>query len=160
LVAAIRRVAAIVIGGHDAVARCATACDYSKPSKPEIAWDDKPAREQLVDALVRDALAIVAALSGPDTEQAEPDSEAGQALALLALVAGQDVEWIPGEGQGTGRWQIARKVAADRVISTVDTDTRHARKTRSRRLGRLPGSHRRRTRHRADHLREADQSRR
>lgn len=133
LVAAIRRVAATVAGGADAVARLGSACDYTKPGKPEIAWDDKPAREQLVDALVRDALAIVAALSGPDTEQAEPDSEAGQALALLALVAGQDVEWVPAQGQHTGRWQIARKVAVDRVISTVDTDTRHARKTRSRR---------------------------
>ncbi len=34
---------------------------------------------------------------GPDADQAEPDSAAGQALALLALVAGQDVEWIPGD---------------------------------------------------------------
>ena len=38
------------------------------------------------------------------------------AVALLALVAGQDVE--PAEGwDGTdGRWRIARKVAEDRVI--------------------------------------------
>jgi len=44
----------------------------------------------------------------------------GEAVALLALMAGQDVE--PGEGcDGTdGRWRIARRVAEDRVISTVD----------------------------------------
>lgn len=32
-----------------------------------------------------------------------------------------------------GRWQIVRKVAQDRVISTVDPDARHAHKTGSRR---------------------------
>ncbi len=141
LVAAIRRVARVAPGGAETVARLGAACDYSIPGKPDIAWDDKTAREQLVDALVRDALAIVAALTGPDTEDLDPDSPAGQALALLALVAGQDVEWIPdddhdrggGNDVSGGRWQIARKVAADRVISTVDTDTRHARKTRSHR---------------------------
>jgi hypothetical protein len=41
------------------------------------------------------------------------------------LVAGQDVE--PGERPGT--WRIARRVAQDRVISTVDPQARHARKT-------------------------------
>jgi hypothetical protein len=141
LVAAIRRVGAVVPGGADVVARLGTATDYSTPAKPEIAWDDKTAREQLVDALVRDALAIVAAVSGPDTECPDAATPAGQAVALLALVAGQDVEWVDtdtdgsgaGHGQGGGRWRIARRVAADRVISTVDTDTRHARKTRSRR---------------------------
>jgi hypothetical protein len=40
-------------------------------------------------------------------------------------VAGQDVE--PGERPGS--WRIARKVAKDRVISTVDPQARHARKT-------------------------------
>jgi len=44
----------------------------------------------------------------------------------------------PAEGSdGTdGRWRIARKVAADRVISTVDPDARHTRKSpESRRDG-------------------------
>ena len=44
--------------------------------------------------------------------------------------------WSPG-GRGTaegsdgtdGRWRIARKVAEDRVISTVDTEARHTRKS-------------------------------
>lgn len=126
----------MVPGGADVVSRLGTATDYSTPAKPEIAWDDKAAREQLVDALVRDALAIVAAVSRPGTECPDAASPAGQAVALLALVAGQDVEWIDTDDDGCGgggRWQIARKVAPDRVISTVDTDTRHARKTRSRR---------------------------
>jgi hypothetical protein len=41
------------------------------------------------------------------------------------LVAGQDVE--PGERPGS--WRIARRVARDRVISTVDPQARHTRKT-------------------------------
>jgi hypothetical protein len=50
-------------------------------------------------------------------------------LALLAPVAGQDVEPVE-DGDGTdGRWRIARRVAHDRVISTVDPDARHAHKT-------------------------------
>jgi hypothetical protein len=43
------------------------------------------------------------------------------------LVAGQDVE--PGDTPGS--WRIARKVAKDRIISTVDPQTRHMHKSRS-----------------------------
>jgi Transposase DDE domain len=35
----------------------------------------------------------------------------------------------PGKPGSTGRWRIARKVAPDRVISTVDLQARHARKS-------------------------------
>jgi hypothetical protein len=52
-----------------------------------------------------------------------------EAVALLALVAGQDVE----PGQRPGSWRIARKVATDRVISTVDPQARHTRKTNAQR---------------------------
>lgn len=47
------------------------------------------------------------------------------AVALLALVAGQDVE--PGDRPGT--WRIARRTAPDRVVSTVDPQSRHTHKT-------------------------------
>src|SRR5215218_10229707 len=56
-----------------------------------------------------------------------------EAVALLALVAGQDVEPSEDSAGTDGRWQIARKVAQDRVISTVDPDARHAHKTVTRR---------------------------
>ena len=36
-------------------------------------------------------------------------------MALLALVAGQDVEPAEGSDGTDGRWRIARKVAEDRV---------------------------------------------
>jgi hypothetical protein len=47
----------------------------------------------------------------------------------LALVAGQDVEPAEGSDGTDGWWRIARKVAEDRVISTVDPEARHTRKS-------------------------------
>jgi hypothetical protein len=55
--------------------------------------------------------------------------EQAEAVALLALVAGQDVE--PGDRPGS--WRLARRVARDRVISTVDPQARHAHKTSAHR---------------------------
>jgi hypothetical protein len=54
-------------------------------------------------------------------------------VALLALIAGQDVEPVDGSDGTDGRWQITRGVAPDRVISVIDPDARHAHKTVSRR---------------------------
>ena len=54
-------------------------------------------------------------------------------MALLALVAGQDVEPVEDSDGTDGRWRIAQRVAPDRVISTVDPDARHAHKTVHRR---------------------------
>jgi ribosomal protein L12E/L44/L45/RPP1/RPP2 len=93
--------------------------DYRGAGKPVCDWDDRQAREELVDALVRDARALLAALEGRELEPA-----LAKAAELLATVAGQDVE--SGED---GRFRIARKVAKDRVISTVDADARHGHKT-------------------------------
>jgi IS5 family transposase len=119
LVAAIRRVrrlvpaaAALQLGAHD----------YDQqPGKPACAWDDQAAREQLVSGLVTDALAVLGAL-----EEADLDATQAEAVGLLGVVAGQDVE--PGEREGS--WRIARKVAPDRVISVVDPDSRHMHKSR------------------------------
>jgi hypothetical protein len=124
LVAAIRKVAREVPGAAEQVARVCTGHDYSRPGKPAIDWDDPAAKDALVSALVNDANAVVAALEGRDLKE-----RAASALALLALVAGQDVEPAEGSDGTDGRWRIARKVAGDRVISTVDPDARHARKS-------------------------------
>ncbi len=119
LVGQIRRVrrlvpeaAQVVLVGHD----------YSQPGKPECDWADRAARDQVVTALVSDALALLAAL-----EDVELDADQQQAVALLALVAGQDVE--PGEDPGT--WRIARGTVKDRVVSTVDPESRHVHKNRT-----------------------------
>jgi hypothetical protein len=116
LVAAIRRVRRLVPAAREVVL---AAHDYDRAGKPQCAWDDLEAKQALVSGLVNDALGVLAAVTdrGLEAEQAE-------AVALLALVAGQDVE--PGERPGT--WRIARQVAHDRMISTVDPQARHTRK--------------------------------
>ncbi|HET9541395.1 MAG TPA: IS1182 family transposase [Candidatus Limnocylindria bacterium] len=121
LVAAIRRVRRLV-----AVAREVelAAHDYDRPGKPVCAWDDLEAKQALVSGLVNDALALLAVVADLELE-----AEQAEAVALLALVAGQDVE----PGQRPGSWRIARKVAADRVISVVDPQARHTRKTSAQR---------------------------
>jgi Transposase DDE domain/Transposase domain (DUF772) len=130
LVAAMRKVARVVDGAADVIAAVCTL-DYSRPGKPSIDWDDPQAKQALVSDLVNDALAVLAELTGEDAPQRE-DAEA-DALGLLALVAGQDVEPADGSDGTDGRWRIARKVAPDRVISLVDTQARHARKSKSKR---------------------------
>jgi IS5 family transposase len=123
LVSAIRRAAREVPGAAEQIAAVCTGHDYSTPGKPKIDWDDPAAKDALVSALVNDANALVAALRSGDGEAEAP------AVALLALVAGQDVEPAEGSDGTDGRWRIARKVAEDRVVSTVDPDARHTRKS-------------------------------
>src|SRR5229473_233864 len=124
LVSAIRKVAREVPGAAEQIAAVCTGHDYSEPGKPKIDWDDPRAKEALVSALVNDANTLVAALDGEGL-----DERAAGALALLALVAGQDVEPAEGSDGRDGRWRIARKVAEDRTISTVDPEARHTRKS-------------------------------
>jgi IS5 family transposase len=89
--------------------------------RPPCDWDDPTDRERLVSELVDDANELVWAAEDLDLDEQQSD-----AVALLALVAGQDVE----PGDGPGRWRIARRTAEDRVISTVDPEARHAHKSR------------------------------
>ncbi|MGH3659054.1 MAG: transposase, partial [Micromonosporaceae bacterium] len=89
--------------------------------RPPCDWDDPTDRDRLVSELVDDANELVWAAEDLELSDAQAD-----AVALLALVAGQDVE----PGDGPGQWRITQGTAPDRVISTVDTETRHAHKTR------------------------------
>jgi hypothetical protein len=130
LTAAIRKVARVVPGAGEVIG-AVCRLDYSRPGKPGIDWDDPQAKQELVSDLVNDALAVLGALAGPDAPQR--DEAAADALGLLALVAGQDAGLAEGSDGTDGRWRIARKVASDRVISTVDTQARHTRKSKSAR---------------------------
>jgi hypothetical protein len=96
--------------------------EYATPGKPPCDWDDRGAREALVDALVKDASAALDALC--DHELEGPTKTAAE---LLSLVAGQDVA----EGDD-GVFRIVRGVAKDRVISTVDVEARHGHKSKNR----------------------------
>jgi hypothetical protein len=96
--------------------------DYATAAKPVCDWDDADAREALIDALARDAGALLAALEGETLEPA-----LGEAAALLTALLGQDLEV---DDEGTFR--IARRVTPERVISTVDPEARHGHKTSAR----------------------------
>jgi hypothetical protein len=96
--------------------------DYAEPGKPVIDWDDPGAREELIDSRARDARACLRVLDGR-----ELDGPTEQAGMLVATVVGQDLE----EGVD-GVFRIARRVAPDRVISTVDPEARHGHKTAAR----------------------------
>ena len=117
LISAIRRVRRLV---PEAGAVEVTGHDYERAGKPVVAWDDPVAKQALITGLVNDALAVIAALDGVSLTDEQAD-----AVGLLALVAGQDVE--PGDEDGT--WRIARSTAPGRVISTVDPESRHIHKT-------------------------------
>ena len=137
LIAAIRRVGRDVPGAKDLITiHCTrlaalTGQDYTTSGKPRIAWDDPTARDELVTALVNDAIALLAGLDVETITTA--GGKPADAVALLALVAGQDVEPAEDSDGTDGRWRIARKTAPDRMISTVDPEARHAHKTRERR---------------------------
>lgn len=103
LIAAVRRFVRDVPGGKDLLAAHATGYDYTRTGKPDIAWDDPDAKDALVSALVADALALLAAV---DPEAL--DGKAADAYALLALVAGQDVEPADGSDGTDGRWNVWR----------------------------------------------------
>lgn len=98
---------------------CVSGDDYASLSKPQIAWDDAAARDELIDSRAKDAMACLAFLHGR-----ELPAEVDEAARMLASVVGQDLDQ-----DHDGVFRIARRVAADRVISTVDPDARHGHKT-------------------------------
>ena len=61
--------------------------DYRRPGNPVCNWEDEKAREQLVDALAKDALALLLVL-----EDRTCSTEVTEAAQLLATVVGQDLE--------------------------------------------------------------------
>ncbi|MEO9137919.1 MAG: transposase [Jatrophihabitans sp.] len=96
--------------------------DYAGAGKPVCDYDDAAARAELIDVLARDGSALLTVLDGREL----PDA-VSQAAALLATVLGQDLDQ-----DQAGVFRIARRVAKDRVISTVDPETRHGHKTAAR----------------------------
>jgi len=126
LIAAVRAVIREVPHAAEVAAVKCTAHDYTDPGKPRIAWNDEQARADLVDALVTDALRLLGHL--PDQQLGE---KAANALGILALVAGQDVEPAVDSDGRDGRWRISQGTAPGRVVSTVDPEARHIHKTRT-----------------------------
>ena len=96
--------------------------DYTSGAKPQIDWDDAAAREELIDSRAKDAFACLVYL-----DDRTLDAGVADAARLLATVLGQDLE-----ESDDGRFRIARRVAKDRIISTVDPQARHGHKTSAR----------------------------
>ena len=105
-------------GAAEQIARVCTGHDYGTPGKPAIGWDDPAVKDALVSALVNDANAVVAAFAGADW------TSGGCALALLALVAGQDVE-PPRQRRDRRAVADRPQVAAERVISAPTPSPAH-----------------------------------
>lgn len=95
--------------------------DYAAAGKPACDWDDAEARAAVIDRLAADGWVLLETLEGRTLE-----GEVDQAVELLACVVGQDLQ-----RDEDGTWRIVRGVASDRIISTVDPDARHGRKSNS-----------------------------
>ena len=93
--------------------------DYACAGKPVCDYDDRQARVDLVDALATDGMALLRVLHGRELAEALTP-----AASLLATVLGQDLD-----EDTNGVFRIARRVAPDRVISTVDPQARHGHKS-------------------------------
>ena len=90
------------------------------PAGAVVDWDDPDDAERLVSELVDDALDLIGAAEDLDLDESQAD-----AVGLLGLVAGQDVE----PAGAPGRWRIAQGTAKGRVISVIDPQSRHTHKT-------------------------------
>ena len=121
-----RAIRAVLAAASDAALGVDAALrgDYASGARAHCDWDDPRARQELVDRLGADAAAVLAALEGRKL-----DGALSEAAELLAAVAGQDLCQDSG-----GRFMIARRVAKDRVLSTVDPDARHGHKSTARRF--------------------------
>ena len=69
------------------------AHDYESKTKPSCDWSDPDSRSELVDGLVGDGLRLIEAVEG-----VKLDPDQADALGLLGVVTGQDVEPDPDRG--------------------------------------------------------------
>lgn len=98
--------------------------DYiEKNKKPKINWEDSGEKAQLLENLVKDALALVSYVRG----QKEIKDDLKEAVNLLEKIALQDVD-IDKDGNVT----MKQGTAKDRIISINDPEMRHGRKTSSK----------------------------
>ncbi len=102
--------------------------DYEKPGeKPDCRWREKAERERMLSRVAQDAERALEAV-----EQADGLLDDGQVKAahdLLRELIGQDFEI---DQDGVPR--LHRGTASDRIVSTVDTEMRHGRKSSSQRF--------------------------
>src|SRR5215213_1838799 len=104
------------------------AFDYARPNdKPDCRWRERAQREWMLTRVAQDAERALGAV-----EQAEGllgDERVGDAHRLLRELIGQDFD---SDDDGVPR--LYRGTRAGRVISTVDTEMRHGRKSQHQRF--------------------------
>jgi transposase len=122
--------------------------DYARPSeKPDCRWRERPERERMLTRVAEDAERALRAVERADGLLEEEAIR--EAHGLLRELVGQDFEvdedGVPRLHRGTRR---------DRILSTVDTEMRHGRKSQHQRFDGYKAA-RRRDQHRAaaDHRR-------
>jgi hypothetical protein len=116
-------------GTEDLILRLRRQDYLEDMAKPKIDWESAPARAELLTDLVSDATEILGA--GLSME----DKELEGLLIQLAKLLAQDVVT---EGDGTAK--LKEGVTQDRQVSTVDTDMRHGRKSKSKRFNGYKGT--------------------
>lgn len=102
--------------------------DYARPAeKPDCRWREKAARERMLTRVAEDAQRALQAVQ--DADGLFDEEAVTAAHKLLGELIGQDFEvdedGVPGLHRGT---------AAGRIISTVDPEMRHGRKSASQRF--------------------------
>ena len=100
-----------------------------EPEKPDIDWADAEARLAWLREIVREARGVLAALDGHSLASSETVQEAA---TLLSDILAQDItapEEEPDEGP-----EIKQGTATGRILSVVDPEMRHGRKSASRRF--------------------------
>ena len=102
--------------------------DYAKPSqKPDCRWREKRERERMLTRVAQDAERALRAVELAEGLLAEEAVE--EAHALLRELIGQDFDV---DEDGVPR--LHRGTRQDRILSTVDTEMRHGRKSRHQRF--------------------------
>jgi len=104
------------------------AFDYARPNdKPDCRWREKAARARMLTRVAQDAERALVAVEQAD--ELLGDERVDQAYRLLRELIGQDFDI---DDDGVPR--LHRGTASNRVISTVDTEMRHGRKSQHQRF--------------------------
>jgi Transposase domain (DUF772)/Transposase DDE domain len=102
--------------------------DYAKPSeKPDCRWRERAERERMLTRVAQDAERALLAVEHADGLLAE--EHVREAQKLLRELIGQDFDV---DDDGVPR--LHRGTRADRIISTVDAEMRHGRKSQHQRF--------------------------
>jgi transposase len=102
--------------------------DYQRPvEKPDCRWRERAERERMLTRVAQDAERALRAVEQADA--LGEDEAVGEAHRLLRELIGQDFDIDDG-----GVPRLHRGTRADRIISTVDPEMRHGRKSQHQRF--------------------------